>query len=224
MANVEKNTSIDWKNGFNIIVNLYIIRMVYKVMGKTKANGFNGVDFYKDVLSISRPRFGRICSGDNFQITKEERKNLAALFNIEETYFQANEKIIGVHQIEEVDWKCLLKSYYGLGYDVTVPSKIMNDNADKVECTLKQAIKKKLIESTYDVDEPLYRIYYYFKHGTPYREESQLTKFTRELAKLKISDWDEVLEDAMQLKHYGEMLDKHNRYIQAVLTCIECRE
>lgn len=222
--NTRKDVIYNPKNAFNVIVNLYIIYKLYKVMGKLKADAFMGADFYKGVLGISRIRFGRIRNGENFIISKQERKNLSDMFNIEETYFYADGNMITVHQLNEIDWKCYFICNYGYDFEIGLPRKLIDENAEKVDKILKQLIKEKLIESTYDVSEPVYRIYYYFKHNSPYRDETQLTKFIRELSKLKISDWNEILEDETLLNHYGEILDKHNKYIQAVLTCIKCRK
>lgn len=222
--NTRKNVIYNPKNAFNVIVNLYIIYKLYKVMGRVKADAFMGTDFYKGVLDISRIRFGRIRNGENFIISKEEKKNISALFNIEEAYFSANGNMIAVHQLTEIDWKCHFICNYGYEFEVGLPRKLIEESAQKVDEVMKKLVKEKLIESTYDVSEPVFRIYYYFKHNSPYRDETQLTKFTRELSKMKISDWNEILEDETLLSHYGEVLDKHNRYIQAVLTCIRCRK
>lgn len=222
--NTRKDVIYNPKNAFNVIVNLYIIYKLYKVMGKLKADAFMGADFYKGVLGISRIRFGRIRNGENFIISKQERKNLSDMFNIEETYFYADGNMITVHQLDEIDWKCHFVYNYGYDFEVGLPKKLIEEKSNNVDRVLNQLVQKKLIESTYDVSEPVFRIYYYFKHNDYYRDETQLTKFTRELSKMKISDWDEILEDANLLNHYGEMLDKHSRYIQAVLTCINCRK
>lgn len=219
-----KSTAINKNDGFNIMVNLYIIRRIYRVLGKNKASTFKGVDYYKDVMEISRPRYGRICNGEQFQLPAEERKELCEMFNIDETYFKADGKIIEIHQVTENDWKCLLNYNYFVDYDVSLPRNKIEETAKRVDELISQSVKKKLIESTYSESDALFRIYYYFKKGTAYRTESQLTKFTRELGNMKISDWNEILQNKTQLQHYGELLDKHSRYIQAVLTCIECNE
>ena len=100
----------------------------------------------------------------------------------------------------------------------------MLETGERVDKLIGETIQKKLIESTYDVNEPLYYVYHYFKHGVPYTEETQLAKFTRELVKMKISDWDELLKDEEELSRYGEMLEKHSSYIQAVLTYLKLRK
>lgn len=35
----------------------------------------------------------------------------------------------------------------------------------------------------------------------------------RQLGNMKISDWNEILQNKTQLQHYGELLDKHSRYV-----------
>ena len=102
--NTRKDVIYNPKNAFNVIVNLYIIYKLYKVMGKLKTDAFMGADFYKGVIGISRIRFGRIRNGENFIISKQERKNLSDMFNIEETYFYADGNMITVHQLDEIDW------------------------------------------------------------------------------------------------------------------------
>lgn len=220
----KKNIIYSPKNAFNVIVNLHIIYRIYRGMGKQKADAFTNVDFYGAVMDISRMRFGRIRDGENFIISKEERKYLSELFNIEETYFCEGGDMIAVHRIDETDWKCYFNCRHGYNFEMGITGKTMEERANMVDDTIKQSIQKKLIESTYDVSEPLFKIYYYFKNNTPYRDETQLTKFTRELSKLKISDWDEIIEDVNQLSRYEEMLDKHSKYIQAVLTYINYRK
>lgn len=220
----EKNVIYNRKNAFNVIVNLFIIYKIYRMMGKTKADAVVEADFYREILNISRIRFGRIRNGENFIITKAERKNIAELFDISESYFCAGGDLIPIHQLNELDWRCYFQKAYLPDLEVDIPDRLSKEKAENVECVLGQLIQKKLVESTYDVSEPVFRIYYYFKHNTPYKDETQFTKFARELEKMKIADWDEILGDEKLLNHYGEMLDKHNRYIQAILTYINCRK
>lgn len=218
----DKSRIYNYKNAFNVVVNLHLIYMMYRKMGKLKAQNFKQKDFYKDVLHISRQRFFRICRGENFTISKDERKQLAELFHISENYFVGGDAWFSLHTVNETDWKCYFNSKYAEQnrFELNIPSKAMVETGERVDKLIKKIIKEKLIESTYDVNEPLYRVYYYFKHGVPYTEETQLAKFTRELAKMQISDWKDLLQNETELSRYGEMLEKHNCYIQAVLTCL----
>lgn len=187
----------NYKNGFNVVVNLHLIYMMYKKMGKLKAQNFNQQDFYDEVLHISRQRFFRICRGENFIISKDERKQLADLFHINENYFVASGDWFSLHTVNETDWKCYFNYKYAneKNFELNVSNKVMIETGERVDKLIEETIKKKLIESTYDTSEPLYRVYHYFKHGVPYTEETQLAKFTRELAKMKITDWKDLLEN-----------------------------
>ena len=212
------------KNAFNVIVNIHLIYMLYRKMGKVKSDIFSKYDFYDDILHISRQRFFRLCRGENFQISKKEREDLAALFHIDEKYFVAGGDWMVLHTVSELDWKCYFNVRYERLFTLNVANKVELEIGERIDKFIEETIKKKLIESTYDVNEPLYRVYYYFKRGVSYTEETQLAKFTRELTKMKIKDWDEMLTNEMELARYSEMLDKHNRYIQSVLTCLQLKK
>ena len=218
----KKANIYNYKNAFNVVVNLHLIYIMYKKMGKLKSEIFKQQEFYDDVLGISRQRFSRICKGENFILSKDNGEKLADLFHISKNYFVGGGEWFSLHTVNETDWKCYFNYKYvsKKRFELHLPNKVIQETSDRIDKLIEETITKKLIESTYDVNEPLYRVYHYFKHGVPYTEETQLTKFTRELAKMKITDWKDLLENETELARYGEMLEKHNSYIQAVLTCL----
>ena len=46
----------------------------------------------------------------------------------------------------------------------------------------------------------------------------------KELEKLEIKDWDEIIGNMVKLEHYRELLSKHCEYINAVTAVRKMRE
>ena len=212
------NEKYSYKNAFNVIVNLELIYKMYRSMGKQKAETLQNSDFYKEVLKISKPRLRRIRDGKQFILSKSERTYLSKLFNIEESYFCQNGKMIGVNSIQWIDWQVYFKCYYHWQFQLNMSINKQKERAEEIKTIITELGQEKKAESNYDDSHPLFRIYYYFKYNETYRHTTQLAKFTKELVNMKISDWDEIEEDLDQLSKYGAMLDKHNQYVQALLT------
>ena len=76
------------KNGFNVMVNMYIIRYLYSHVEKSgrfmdgEDKRKKSIDFYKKVINISRQRMGRMLQGINFEMSADERKELCRIFYI----------------------------------------------------------------------------------------------------------------------------------------------
>ena len=225
----EKRYILDKNNGFNVMVNLYILRYMYSHMNKAEcfedATGMRkkSQDFHTTIINISRQRLSRILNGERFEISKEERANLCNMFGIEAKYFLRNGEIISIRTLEENDWKCFFNYTFYLDYEVGVPNKKRDELVEKVTSALKTLANEKVVLSEYESDTPVYRIYYYYKNGVTYKEESRLTRFLKALSQLRISDWDE-LEDLEQMKNYAEMLSKHTDYVNVVIDYHRLRE
>ena len=56
-----------------------------------------------------------------------------------------------------------------------------------------------------------YHIFYYFKQGTTYIEESKLRKFLKALSQLSLSDWEEIEDDIDSLEHYQNIILNHKK-------------
>ena len=209
-------------NGFNVMVNLYIIRFLYSHMEKADCFEVKGsmrkksIDFYKSVVEISRQRMARMLCGGNFEMTSEDRKRLSNMFGISEKYFIKDGDCIQLGRLEENDWKCYFNERYCTGYNIPDFDRIKKRHISNVENILKELCKKGALERDYDTGTPIYHIFYYFKKGTTYIEESKLRKFLKALSQLSLSDWEEIEDDIDSLEHYQNILEKHNRYIKIV--------
>ncbi|OIZ62714.1 hypothetical protein BLA28_20175 [Eisenbergiella tayi] len=228
-----KNTGafMDKDSGFHVMVNMYIIRYLfshmekdsifYKTGGKRKTN----IDFYESIVAgISRDRIQKMFRGENFGISMEEKERLEEKFHISRTYFEKNGTMIEINTLDETDWKCLFHVRHYAGYPLKLAEKAMEDRADKVIRVLNGLLKKGVIENTYDTESPLYRVWYYFHKGYAFMEESRMARFLKELEKLEIKDWDEIIGNMVKLEHYRELLSKHCEYINAVTAVRKMRE
>lgn len=222
-----KRNILNKEDGFNVRVNLYIIRYLYYRMskadkfmkpgtGKRKAS----IDIKEEIL-ISRQRFDRIFNGENFEITALEAETITRLFNIDKEYFKKNGEIISIHNITRNDWECFFAQQYG---EDTVKKTGTGDNVtgmNKVQNALVNITEKDYIEYHYDTKMALYRIRYYFKYGVTYKEVSAFSKFLENLQLIKISDWKELEYNPAEMAKYLPLLKKHYEYVNAYLKCRE---
>lgn len=214
-----KRYILDKNNGFNVIVNLYIIRYLYSHMKKAvcfeiaDSERKKSVDFYNRVVGITRQRMSRMLQGERFEMSADDRKRLSGMFGISEKYFERDGKCFQLGRLEQTDWKCYFNDRYGAGYNVYDYDRIKNRHIAKVEETLKGLCSKGALERDYETSTPVYYVYYYFKHGATYTEESNLTKFLKLLSQLSFSDWEEIEDNIDSLEHYQGLLEKHSHYV-----------
>ena len=116
-----KGNMANEKNAFNIMVNLYIRRYLYRYMEKasvfmdTTGQRKKSIGFDIEV-HMSRQRIINILHG-RFMLT-EGIKQLSDKFNIEKKYFQANGKCIEIETLHEDNWKSFFNVNYGTTYKV----------------------------------------------------------------------------------------------------------
>lgn len=225
---MENNKIIFSKNNaLHIMVNLYIIRYLYSHLDKAECFMIKSQRKksrnYNEIIGISRPRMDRIFHGENFTISKKERENICSMFHIQDTFFQKDGSFMQIHMLDETDWQCFFNIKYYTDIPIGFNTKEEQKNADKVINVLKKLVIKGIIENEYDTQTPIYRIYYYFKNGTTYQEESRLTKFLKALSDLNISDWDELEGNLDQMIRCGDMLEKHTKYVKSAITYKQMR-
>lgn len=217
-----KRYILDKNNGFNVIVNLYIIRYLYSHMKKATcfeiadSERKKSVDFYNNVVGITRQRMSRMLQGARFEMSAEDRKRLSGMFGISENYFERDGKCFQLGRLEITDWECYFNDRYDAGYNVYDYDRIKNRHISKVEETLKGLCSKGALERDYETSTPVYYVYYYFKNGTTYTEESNLRKFLKLLSQLSFSDWEEIEDNVDSLEHYQGLLEKHSHYVKVV--------
>lgn len=204
------------------MVNLFIIRYLYSHLDKAecfmeKSLRKKSKNFYK-LMNISSERMARILHGENFNLTINEKEKFCGMFHVKENFFMEKGAIMPIQSVNETDWKCFFHINYQVRFNVMPSEKEKKENTEYVVKNLKKLSKKGTIENNYDTESPIFRIWYYFKNGTPYNEESRLTRFLRELSNLSISDWDELEDNLSQMQRYGDLLEKHVTYIKAAIT------
>ena len=232
MGESERRNILVKEDGFNTRVNLFIIRHMYYHMKKAEQFMVEGegkrkksVDL-KTYISISAHRFTRMYKGENFELTADESKTIANCFNISADYFKKEGELIPVYGITRDDWKCYFYTHYGEDVSVwlvNTPSQ-KKEGEKKVADCLKKIINKKYIISHYDMDAPLYRIYYFFENGIAYKGTDILNKLLEDLKLLKISNWKEFADDPEMLKEYLYLLEKHCKYLKSYLECRELEQ
>lgn len=220
-----KRNILDCETGFNIVVNLYIIKYLYDNLKLDKLfycdNG-RKENFHIFISEINRQRFYRMQQAENFELTKEERERIEVKFNIYEEYFAKNGKIIEIEGLDKADWKMF---FHQCNPDFIIEDYVTQKQVveayKKVDKLLKQLVSKDYIPKTYPVDTVIYKIYYYFHYHVTFKEKSRLTHFMESIDKLRISDWKEIENDPVQLEHYKNLLHKHYEYIWAFSKCKE---
>lgn len=229
---------LDRDSGFNIRVNLYIIRYMYSHMEKadvfmvnTNGKRRTSIDVYEYVV-ISRQRFARMLQGKNFELTKTEKDTIIGYYNINKDYFEKNGEIIPVHYFKEnvfirditrEDWECYFAQQYGkesVG-EIIMPDEEIKERIKILQDALSDIVGKDYVPRHYDTAMPLYRIYYFFAGGHTFKEVSTLNKFLDSLERLRISDWEELAKNPIEIKKYLPLLKRHYEYIDAYIKCIE---
>lgn len=221
-----KRNILDNTTGFGVRINFYIIRYLYrhvKLHDSFRDIETNrAINFYTEIINISRQRFARLQNGENFELKKEEMDYITKKFNIDGEYSQKNAKIIEIYSLDEDDWKCYFKEKLQCS-DIKVhySSPERQRRSNKVEEQLKKLVKKDYIVKNYTSDTCIYRLYYYFQYGVPFFEKSRLTNFIEALEKLKISDWKELDNDPERFQYCCDLIRKQYEYTWAFAKCRE---
>lgn len=209
-----KRYILDRANGINVMANLYIIRYLYHHIDKAECfladdrRRRKSIDFYGEILHMSRQRVQRVFRGDSFELSARHRNQLSNMFGIDEEYFLKNGKTMSIHLLDSLKWKLFFENRHNG----------TSTNVDKeIEKALKKLCEKDNIAQEYDTSTPIYRVYYYFKHGVRFQEESKIERFKKELLNLKLPDWEELENDIEQLEKCRDMLKKHYDYVKTVV-------
>lgn len=226
MAGVKRNL-LDWENGFNIAVNAYIIRYMYSHM-EDKAKVFmvegserrKSVDIYR-VVGLNRQKISRMGKGQRFEMSQRDRETIVGKLGIEDEYFRAEGKYIELRAVNENDWKCYFESIYDVearrGLRARGTEKEREESVKKVREALEEASREDIVHKEYGTNTAVYRIYYYFKNGAMYRQETRLTTFLKSLYNLQMTDWDAIEHDLNKMEKYSKKLGEHYKYLSVLL-------
>lgn len=221
-----KGNMANQENAFNIMVNLYIIRYLYRHMEKAsvfmdetgkrkKSKGF-------DVeVNLSRQRIINILRG-RFMLTKEI-KQLSGKFNIESSYFQTNGEYIQIGTLTEKDWKKFFEISKLAYFNEFMTPKEEKEIPRKVEATLESLLDSNAVENTYSSKTALFKVHYYWKNGVPYTANSRITRFIAGLQEVSLADWEEKEDDITELKQYQKLLARHTDYLKKVIDYKEAK-
>lgn len=213
---------LDKNTGLNVRINIYIIRYLFSHMEKAerfmdrKGERRKSIDFYNHI-GISRQRMYRMLNGTNFEVSATDREELSRRFNISKDYFEKNGKVIEIHKIKTESWRIYLNERYEFAENSKLPHSKIKEAVNEVENGLKNMLKNNEIENQYDTTSALYRVYYYWKTGNTYINESKLRKFTKALNELKKEDWDEIENDLQQMERYRNLLLGHADYLRVIV-------
>jgi len=219
----------DYKTGLPLMVNLLIIRTIYYGKGD-KAEQFieKNTDkkkrrlvslFSSDLLGISRSRYGRIQEGYSFILSKREARRLSALFNISTKYFEREKlELFDIEGVDTFSWKCYYRHVKGVSYSFkkNVEEEEIKRQAELVKNKLKEIASKDWSKENND-DNPLFRIWYYFKTGKPYDKIPPVIKCMKALQDLDIQEWKQLYEEE-DMEEYRNLLKKHYEYVNALVT------
>lgn len=216
--------SLNADTGFNIRVNLYIIRCIFKNFKEQLSKELGkeiDMSYLYDMLNIERQQFQSICGGKNFLITKEQTEKIAKLFNIEEQYFVGDGKMFNVYGLNEQKWKCFFNVHYNKKYNVALPEKKQKEYKKEVDDTLNNTFKGfDEVTKNYNPDNPIFRVAFYCYMSRPYEKETLFQQFRRGLKNVEVTGWDELKDNnnIEELETCKELLEKHVQYIQALVT------
>lgn len=225
----------DNKTGLPLMVNLLIIRTMYYSKGD-KAELFIEKHtekkkrrlvslFSSDLLGISRSRYGRIQEGYPFILSKREARRLSVLFSISTKYFEReNLEMFNIEGVDIFSWKCYYrhakKVPYEFDEDVNGEEKDKEEEIERqselVKNKLKEIANKDWSKENND-DNPLFRIWYYFKTGKPYDKISPAVKCMKALQDLDMQEWKQLYEEE-DIEEYRNLLKKHYEYVNALVT------
>lgn len=217
-----------YAEGFNIRVNLYLLRYFWRQLKNKNVWGANNI--YDGILGvyISRQRYARIIEGDPFFLSPEDRKSITGKLGIEGTYFEPGGRILPIVGLNDEDWD------QGLEVLNTKDRDMRKKEADrdglegytdvqmkayvKLTNVLEEQASPKMIEHMYSSDDPLYRISYLFTRGDTYTERGHGRQLMKDLSALSVHEWKSILnDDTEMLKKYRDTLEKHLKYINALL-------
>lgn len=227
MAGVKRNL-LDWEKGFNIAVNVYIIRYMYSHMvDKAKVFMVEGserrksVDLY-GIIGMNRQKISRMVRGARFEISQRDREMLTHKLGLGSEYFEGEGKYIALRGIDINDWKCFFEDKYDVEADKRLRARGTREerrnSVKRVNKALEDASRGEIVHKEYDTNTEVYQIYFYFKNGAVYQQETRLTTFIKALNDLRMTDWEDIEYDVEKLEAYNEKLREHLKYSSILLS------
>lgn len=174
---------------FNIKVNTYICRELYRKCGNNRNERFitegrqdlqkgkkKSYVSWREIipgLKLSEGKVQRIVSGAGASFyTKEESRIIGETFNINYKYFAAeNSILLPVSAIEKKEWEVFLSAEYNLGY---VQKIIWHEEREEVKSKISKALDKVIGDYRNEListSNPLYRICWYYEKGKTFEDK-----------------------------------------------------
>lgn len=211
--------------GFALMVNLYIIKSIYYGMKKSDIFYDNSegkkprsVPIYGTSLPISRQRFDRINKGITFEISNREANKIVETFGIDMKYFIKDKPVMfDIPDISITDWKSFYNIQYKVGYALGGGNNKAEQKkrAERVKLKLKELAHADW-EHSPDKKNPIFRVWYYFRTGERYEEESRASRCRNALENMNYKDWQ--AESQENLEEISRLLKKHYDYVSALMT------
>lgn len=226
---------LDITNGFHVMVNFYIMRYLYSHMND-KADGLGMYGNYLDMreesfyktIGTTKQRTLRILHGERFEMTAEYVDLLVLRFGLERAYFDrggrndgnggtiGEGKFLEVASVSTEDWKCFFDAKYETDFLVTEDREEQQAAVERVKTGLERLTQIGTIENEYAKSSGIYKVYYYYKYGEPYREETALVRFKNAITALKLSDWEAIEDNSEEMDEYKKLLELHLNYLRIV--------
>lgn len=198
------------------------------------------------IVNTTRQRLNRMFQGYSFEMSSSRIQELVYQFGLSEDYFngKANSiqkaKYIEIDSLSLDDWKCFFNYKYTLlkerkkrksaGENITDKDikqlrnvfYIMGKDADKIERA--KVVEKKLedifkngwLNSRYDENTDVYKVYYYFKYNRKYGSKGVLENFKKTINSLKLSEWDAIEDQPKEMEEFIKRLEEHLEYIKTI--------
>ena len=218
----------DGETGLPYMVNLYIIKCLYKYVNKhtsfEEVTLFGERKRYQPIyqmewFNMSRQKMDRVFHGDRFEITREQTENITKGLGIGEQYFWEKEPhIFEIEGLNEDKWKQFFVEKYSAFVDLEEeqedPSIIKT-----VEDTLKDIAKK--WEEILDKKDPLYAICFYFSTGRRINEVTGIKQLKTLLEEVDCTEW--LNEKADTVMKYEEILRRHYQMVSSCATVLRLK-
>lgn len=204
------------KELFNLKVNLVIIKTMYKNIKKHDSfkiedgHGSKYMDIH-DAIGLSKPRYYRILNGYGFRLKDEDVRNWSKQLGIQSDYF-TGKKRIKIIDADDKMWEAYFKNYNE--EDLMPNEKRALNNLLEI---LDETTQRDFVYH-YNINDAVYRLHYYFSHGSIYPDDNWQVKIDglmERLDEMKLSDWERL--DASKIENYIHIITKQNRYAQAAL-------
>lgn len=199
----------------NIVLrtNLFIMRELYRKLGtKEVADTFiekKGDREYlipfPEVLKVDKQRIGRILTSNCYsKIQEKEQQRLALEFGIPSEYFDLSGDTFLCDDLSKDEWG---KYFENRSKKDTLKYTLYQAHCAKSYAILKDEVSElsaKIIDrcnqGVYSVNDPIYRIWWYYKHGESIHDDlsSIISKKIEHIEKTPAREWKEVSDECLQ--------------------------